>query len=690
MFLRSQKFVLFAIIFIAVFFLMIFAGDGRQHIVDIVGTAFIIAGYFFVVTVGKRQRDLPLGIAAAWLFTLGYFAIRSIFSDDVGYSIYEFIRLLDAWLLYAIGFCYVSKPIGASVSKILIFITSVTLVFGVLMMVFPGIKFSGMNLVYAAYGHSHSADLALFALPLVLLLWHKQKTFQTLLLFFFYCCAIVFVYARAASAVAALYIILVTLSGTQIFLRRTATIAVALFLLTWSVLAFIYTPLVSRLTPFQTTSRFVNWKKPLSSDGRFEYWRQTTEAIREYPFFGSGPGTFYLQSVYRQRAPLGQSWFSHSFPLQTIAESGLVGFVLLFSIIGWSLALYLRYSFRYKNRLFDSNSEMAPSLFHGVFLVLVYSAIDYSLNFIVVWFLFWGILGLCSALFSQDKSVGTGRTLQTMTETASVLLLSLFYIVSVVGLAVPIVTSDPTRVFVSAPYRTDYSIRLYKEAEENKITVPQLVMQISDYFHKKNPEVILAKANYLNVMGESSQTIATYDQAVLLQKKNEAAYRLYAEYLIKDKHYEELSKLILFYADNFLPYSLRSLLDGARLRPEEVQYTEHSIMDLFDSSIIHELRFAKLFYAAGQASLGTDNTRTKALWENSRTLSPDLSYFYIELASLARYMLNDNKYAKDTLFQCDQQLYPSAHCKTYTLSTLPTPGYYAQHIQFYPAQPVKR
>ena len=83
---------------------------------------------------------------------------------------------------------------------------------------------------------------------------------------------------------------------------------------------------------FRQLNAFI-FKPSVPSDNRLEYWRQAIEAIKERPLFGSGPRTFYLLSRRLQSAPNSWSWFAHSFPLQTAAETGLVGLSIFLFLI---------------------------------------------------------------------------------------------------------------------------------------------------------------------------------------------------------------------------------------------------------------------------------------------------------------------------------------------------------------------
>ncbi|MBU3020910.1 O-antigen ligase [Aestuariibacter sp. A3R04] len=78
----------------------------------------------------------------------------------------------------------------------------------------------------------------------------------------------------------------------------------------------------------------------LDDNGRNELRQTVQSVIRDHPLLGSGPGTYpYIQHIYKP-VLLGNSKMSkraHNDYLETIATTGIVGFLLLLLPVGWLL-----------------------------------------------------------------------------------------------------------------------------------------------------------------------------------------------------------------------------------------------------------------------------------------------------------------------------------------------------------------
>ena len=141
---------------------------------------------------------------------------------------------------------------------------------------------------------------------------------------------LIFSFARGAIALVGVFVLL--------FARRNKSYRKPLLLLFgFIVVLLIGVSMVGKLDIPMFGNYKISITKPrLLQDGRFEYWRQALVATRERPWFGSGPGTFSLESRRLQARPGSYSWFAHSFPLEILVETGVVGFVL-FVTVGWMI-----------------------------------------------------------------------------------------------------------------------------------------------------------------------------------------------------------------------------------------------------------------------------------------------------------------------------------------------------------------
>jgi len=80
--------------------------------------------------------------------------------------------------------------------------------------------------------------------------------------------------------------------------------------------------------PPASTGNLNNRLFSLSSNGRFALWKVAVHVFERHPLAGAGPGA-YEQEWYLHRPVVGKVRDAHSLYLETLAETGLVGFVLL-------------------------------------------------------------------------------------------------------------------------------------------------------------------------------------------------------------------------------------------------------------------------------------------------------------------------------------------------------------------------
>src|SRR6185369_322074 len=109
------------------------------------------------------------------------------------------------------------------------------------------------------------------------------------------------------------------------------------------------------------------------------------------PFFGTGPGTYYLVSKQFEQAPSQYSWFAHNFVLQQIVEIGIIGTVL-FSFLLITIIRPAFIAIFFKN----NHNSHAYYLISGLILIFANSLFDYNMDFIIIWCIFWFSLSLIS------------------------------------------------------------------------------------------------------------------------------------------------------------------------------------------------------------------------------------------------------------------------------------------------------
>jgi len=643
---------------LAVFFFFLttslFLGDGKQAFVDVwwaLGILIMYGARYYQR--GKFDlQPLPRQIGLAWTALTLYYIILTPFSDSAGYSITATIRLIEAYLAYLMFYTISSDPFDKLrvnfiklFTKGLLFVGVVaTLASFVFLLVPSWASFlPPMNLLYATYGHNHLADLLLLIFPLLIAqLQHKQSKLLWFLLIFF-TVGILLTFARGAWLLLVFYLLFLAWRSKNVTVRRAGLSVAAVIVVTFLLVAL-------RGIPTQ--------KPSLLADGRWEYWRQAVEAIKERPLFGSGPGTFYLESKRLQAAPSSYSWFAHSFPLQITVETGMAGFSLFFIL----LYLVLR-------------RVNANPLLWGTMLVFMYSFYEFTLDYISMWLLVWAALGV---LIKHNVQ----RPTHLKTVISALIVLALFY-VSGVGSLGASVLGNKTIVFFLAPYDANITKGLLGEREEGGAVVKAATPVIVNFFHKRDPEISFALAKALPDEEEGKRRY--FLNSIQLDSMNTGYYKDTIEYLEKQGDKKEMVKLLVKIIKALSPSVVHD--DPALLKV----ITEKDVVDIIFSKVgvwrqtnNPTLGLSKILYFTGLDLLTVAPDKTRLLWRLTRDLSPEWSYFHIELASLESHAFVDNAGAAVTLRDCKKHINSAKHCGMFKADSLPFVGSMTENIKLAP------
>lgn len=595
----------------------LFLGDGKQPFVDAWWALGILtmygARYYQRGKLDLRAPPHPIGFA--WMALVLYHIILIPFSDSAGYSITATIRLVEAHLIYVMFSTISSEQTTTVFSKGLLVVGVVATAASFVFLLSPSLAgfLPPMNLLYTTYGHNHLADLLLFIFPIAI-----TQPWPLLILF---AVGMILAFARGAWVLLVVYLLFLA--------RRAGLLAAAA-----TVAAFLLISL--GLTPIQ--------KPSLLTDGRWEYWRQSVEAIKERSLFGSGPGTFYLESKRLQSAPSSYSWFAHSFPLQITVESGVVGLVMFLFLL-WNVF---------------QKSKRSPLLW-GAGLVLVYSLYEFSLDYTVIWLLVWAALG---ALTTHDaKNLNKPKIVS-----GALIVLVLFYVSSISSLAASVL-GYPKLAFFLAPY----DVNAAKDAPSS----------LTAFFHRKNPEVLFSMAQ------KQPTGSVRCEQLIPLDKKNKELQQQCIRLLFDEAKDTEAAKALYLLAQDIVPKeALWRLSLEDFTNPHFLENSTYATIDeLLFSAQNKRYGFAKLAYVIGLRVVNKDPLLTRRLWVLARETSPGWSYYHIELASLEAWVFMDPASARRLLARCAELKDPRAHCGYILRNTIPPVGSQQANIEAIPNRP---
>lgn len=657
-------------IFFLVTTLSLFLGDGLQAPIDVVWAGVILALFLTYIFKNNNQvRPLSTTLYAFWGLILVYCIIRTFFSDSAAYSITSTVRFIEAYLLFVLFYSIASEKTARMFSFGIIVVATFSLIISFFLILFPlwAQTIPLMNLLYATFGHNHLADMLVLATPLVAAsnapLKYRTKTFLLIL----FLAGLVLTFARGAWALITGYIIFVVL--TQ---KPDKTIKI-IFTIVFGIICglFIATSLLFRFNQAFPQSYSNNWLyrqfiKPSVIDARQNYWTQSLQAIIERPLFGSGPGTFYLQSKRLEQGPNEWSWFAHSLPLQLLVELGVIGatpFFLLLFFVGRTLIHII------KNK--NSNSQLQSPLAQGLCLTLLYSCVEFNLNFLVIWVLFWGGVGVLMGM-QKPNAIQSQKLLPT----TLLIILGLYYVSFMGSYFVLSMGHNTMYAFFLAPYSVNRALDVLDKDKRNADIVSRQQIALVTFFHQQDPEVLFALGGVRSDQDNTASSTDYYRKAKDLDPFNETYQKQYFQTLV----FGGQTNLLGPYVRNWNALMVKQ--NNKNL--ESIDFSSSLLLGAYKDIFMKRAfsvpktreEISRVDYFLGLSFIKSNPKMTRQFWVLSRDVAPEWSYYHVELASLETYVFNNESEAIHILTECQQYKYPAEDCRGYlrNIRELPTPG----------------
>jgi len=656
-----------------VFFLFLgvclFLGDGQQMLIDVVGAGGVLVFILVAFLYGKRQRELPLTPTLLFGGTILYFCIRTVFSDDIGYSVYTTMRMIDAFIIFYILYCFSTDEDRKVFPTYLLGFCIFSLFASIVYIFTPTLSntLTKSNLLVPTYGHNNVVDILLFGIPIAFFQLISQKKPLYLYIIMFLLFGIIFSFSRTAMMIVVLFLVISLLFyWKKISLKKRLVLGFFFF----SILGILSLLLVIPQTTYKKyvpTTILPKMTKQVDGAGnRFEYFRQAIEAIKERPLFGSGPGTFLLQSKRLQKTPDSYSRYAHNVLLQELTEVGVIGTSLLLLFLLWCFI----HIWKVYNREEKPKQYLLTMLASGVVLQILNASFDFSLNFFVVQLLVVSTLAVMTSFGNQkDKTVSF---LGAFILTPSLILVFLFYLITSIcsmGLRkhVPLLST--------CCYLSEFiSINLLENTGG----------QISNFdrssiiqFHKRNSSILeLLGIKYLN-------------EAAVLSPKDMSLQNKYFYTLLRENNYSNIGLAIqhistVLFSDE---KNQSSDIESIESKIQKIDFTDQNLRSAFETvggQIPHETLltkefFAKYFYLLGYEMLTKDIHVAIQLWSLTTQFAPQWSYFPVELASL--YYYNEDYYkAIEVLIECQKSIFSKGHCDGVNFTNFEPPGFYRSDI----------
>jgi O-antigen ligase len=148
-------------------------------------------------------------------------------------------------------------------------------------------------------------------------------------------------------------------------------------------------------TALEWAPLFKRFEQEPADSGRVGIWRNTWEIFKDYPVYGTGPGTF--KAVYLLYRPaITDQWqaYAHNDWLELLATFGSVGSVL---VLG---ALVMALAHPWFGSRIRTSTAFIPLLCLGLVNCLVFAAVDFPF---VIYSILFTFLVVCALLTSMSQ-----------------------------------------------------------------------------------------------------------------------------------------------------------------------------------------------------------------------------------------------------------------------------------------------
>lgn len=635
-------------------------GDGQQTAIEIILPCAVLLFSLYIQRWMRKQRSLPRLQMFLGVYFLLFALVRSVFSDDIGYSVYIMIRYLSCAVTYYLWYCYTTPDMLPRIIKGVIGFSLFATLSATLLVVFPHLySFDQMNLLTAQYAHNVVIVPILFSFTTIVYLWLETKRPYLLVLSIIFFVGSILSLARAAM-IAELLILLgigiVKYKKHQHINRNELLIAGVALIIGIGIFCIPYQSIPQKIPLFNPTIKLQN---PLTD--RLNYWTQAITAIQEHPFVGFGPGTFFIQSLRLQRAPLDYVVFPHNLLLELLIDVGifgalpLIGFLVV--LIGtWRKNLHKQSK---QTRLY------CGALTVSVCSLILYGMADFPLNFFIPLILVWTILGTMSGILSDGEQKNRYE-------------IWVSYVVHIflcILILVALYDQLATNVWKSFPCEHIRALALERCLMRNTnkaIPVTQNDLETYEFLHKNNSPVLYTIGYKQKSLGNTDKAERLLYHAVLSNPFNQYVYSDYLD-LIAQTHPERLGKMVELLSCKTFSDAFCDRI-GAFHLTDDLYAPALATIFTRDKGMVMYQDYAVMFYRLGKYFLQTKPEITEQLWTFIRDLHPGSGPFHTELASLYRYVFQDDKKADAVLQACLLQTTPAKECRERLSNGLPSPG----------------
>lgn len=654
---HRELFFVWVFIGLLIFFLVI--GEGPTTAAVLLVPLGILLLYCIAFRILIPRRAFPNHIMVSFFCFLIYIVGTSFWSDDIGRTITASMTCVNAFLFYYLFYRYSSEHVVKHLSMGLVVLPfiiagsfAVVTHYSVVTVYIP-IK----NMIEFQSGHHPAIILLLFAYPVVTWYWFTTKRCFAFFLWLLVVGMSLATFSRAGVCIELLYTLSILVLRKYQRFRLREWIGIGIIAATTVALA---------VFPYQSFTKTAPWlpkhaKEAIPIIYRGEYWKQSIMAIKERPLFGSGFGTFQLESKRLEERVFTNSSSAHNSLLHIVVELGIVGGIL---------CVYLLYRVL-RNVFIQWNHHALSTPMRGMVgsigCCIFFSFIDIPFSYSIVILIFWALVGCVHGMLSskQMNSPCTNAT-HTVGIVTCIAISVVFGSIFMFPRAFPLVHA------LLWEYPMSIVLPTYPPRDRERILL------LGEQFHKKNSAILLSLATEYEKEGRLDKAEQLYQEAATLNPFTGVGYHTYFRFLAMHKNYEKLGRELQRLSIRTLPTTLHDQVYSLEL--DHSQWFD-AYQAVFSSPRIQG--YAAIYYLLGIHSLERNPQQTEQLWKLARDSFPDYGHLQIEYASLYYYLFQDPEQSRELLIACQTIPSPAMECVNAIQHGLLKPGELKHYIEMW-------
>jgi len=636
--------------FFFILFLSLFIPTNHPGLPEAYFALFLGVLLFFRLGKPREARAIDGTALILWTIAIISLLLSTFISRSISMSLITLVRYLEGAAVFLLAAMDAATP-GRLARTISIFGLLASGVF-MIMLVFraflPHAYF--YNSVTAVNGHHPIAYTIIITLPFILA---SHRTFMS---YCIVCVSLVLSAARGAWIITLLFFSAQTLRFPSP-LRNKSTIIGVIFL----VLAIGWTTWMSSLPQIEKEKLVESmpmlqfYAKDTNLVMREAFAYQAFTALQRSLLIGHGAGTFSLLSRQYQTQPGYFSQFAHSFPLETLAETGMLGSISIASLMGFIL---------YRAVRAITQKSMYSPFGWALILSAIYSLFEVNLNNLPHWLLFWAIAGVLCKLPRKTPA----PPLRTISLGIAVLLI-IFSFTSVSAWYFS--RYDLPTALRLAPYNK--SLALSALHLQTSINAPE--GESIQWWHRRDPDILIEL---------SRQNPAYYPLVLQLDPHNSYYLQLFLTHLVDTGNVSMIANLLCQTPNGMTDPSCP--MTKSRTFADAVK--EKTLLYDALTHLLGDDGHAKFYYALGRAlHRNTESPDTTVyLWQKALQTAPQWGFYYLEIAGAQYHWLDDTNAAEQTLESCLRHPLAKQGCTMIRQpADLNPPGTYADDIFLIPA-----